>query len=693
MTQQPHSLPRKPSPETDRPASSPPSQTILILTDEEDLRTWLADVVRDQGFEVAAADSGRQALAWLKTHDCQLALIDSKFVDTGRPELWQRLKARQPAVAVILIAGPASPQDTGEALRRGAAGYVTRPLEPGELVFAIRRALDFHRLRQEHADLAQAFEARNEALDEARRRAAQLETLHQINQRLGLTTTLEETLQAIHYHARALSQAEYCRVFLHPVQPAGHDRSDPKQAEARFARKLARQAAKTQTAVQWPGQNSSALASWLALPLISSQKVLGVLCLGHRQPEAFGADRLRLLTGFADLVAMALENAYIFQDLSGAYLDLAQSRAEILNNRNTLQALFDGITEGLYIVDENLTVLAVNQAEARRLGKPIAQIEGKTCTELGWTEAAPDLIDVILERFASGQPAHWIPAEQKPPHLFTDREVHLYPVRDRQRRVDRVILLAQDVSERKRLQATLFQSANLAALGRLATSVAHEINNPLTVAVANSQLMLMELPESSDQREAAQAIYEAGQRIQHIIANLVEFSNQETYHFSQVDLIDTLEASLALVVHPLRKAAITITKSFASRPRLVASNSHLKMVWMNLLLNARDAIAETRRPGRIEIRVAQADESAGTVAVSIGDNGAGISTDDYRQLFRPFFTTKASGEALGLGLFTAHTIVERHQGQITIESEKGRGTTVTVTLPLHLSPPPSPLET
>ena len=243
-----------------------------------------------------------------------------------------------------------------------------------------------------------------------------------------------------------------------------------------------------------------------------------------------------------------------------------------------------------------------------------------------------------------------------------------------------MVVFAQDVSERRQWQASLFRSANLAAVGQLAGSVAHQINNPLTVTMTNSQLLLLDTDPKTEAHELMTGIFKAGERIQNIVANLLEFSNQERYFFVQTDLIDTIEGALALVIRSLRKAQIRVAKDYQHKPVLSASVSHLKLVWVNLLLNARDAMLEQTEQPQITISTSELSERE--VKVSISDNGCGISEKETEQLFRPFFTTKPVGKALGLGLYSAHAIIQRHNGQIHVASQPGIATTFEVILPL-----------
>jgi two-component system NtrC family sensor kinase len=187
-------------------------------------------------------------------------------------------------------------------------------------------------------------------------------------------------------------------------------------------------------------------------------------------------------------------------------------------------------------------------------------------------------------------------------------------------------------------------------------------------------------------------IVEAGTQIRHIVQNLLDFSTQESYEWFETDVQETIDDALTLVAHSLRKSKIEVVKQIANMPAIIVSASHLKLLWMNLFLNARDAISASDIEGRIEILARQANSEY--VQIQITDNGIGIPRQHRNRLFHPFFTTKSTGKNLGLGLYTCQAIVESHNGQIEIDNrQEGPGTTVTVALPiqvdLHVAPTPT----
>ncbi|MBE7474225.1 MAG: hypothetical protein DPW09_33035 [Anaerolineae bacterium] len=612
-----------------------------------------------------------QLLQCLADHDYRLLLVELDWLGAG--ELLAEIKAIAPRLELIVLAGINERRQAVALLEVGASDYLLRPIEPAELALKLERALEFQTLKTQI----------NGTLDTT---ANELLLLDQATREISHTWQSDETFKIVLTKASRLTQADLARIYL--ADPSGN--LDPSRFLTHPAHTsieadtillpLAEQAAVTQELVHRQDLAPGTIQAALLVPLVSRDKLLGVLGLGYANRSSFAANHGRWLSIFCDQAAIAIENARLFENLASAYIDLAQSREKILHSRNTLQVLFDGITDGLYILDQNLTITALNQVEAERQGYRPDELIGQSCLSLAWTQAAPELLARIQESLTTGRETTWNSPESETEPYLKDREFRIYPIRNRIGHIEQVVVFGQDVSERRRWQASLFRSANLAAVGQLAGSVAHQINNPLTITMANSQLLLLEVQPNSEAYGLANDILKAGIRIQKIIENLLEFSNQETYFFVEADLIETIEGALALVTRSLKKDRVELVKDYQVRPRLSASVSHLKLVWMNLLLNARDAVVgHTDRP---VVTIATQAVSEREVKVSISDNGCGIAEKDFEQLFRPFFTTKPVGKALGLGLYSAHTIIERHRGQINVCSQPGIATTFEVILPL-----------
>jgi signal transduction histidine kinase len=229
-----------------------------------------------------------------------------------------------------------------------------------------------------------------------------------------------------------------------------------------------------------------------------------------------------------------------------------------------------------------------------------------------------------------------------------------------------------------RMQARMAQSERLASIGVLAAGVAHEINNPLGGILALTSLTLEDLPAGDPSRENLEEVVRQTRRCGEIVKHLLEFSRQHRVSAEPVDLSDLLERTLALLERQSIFHNVRVERDLAAGlPRVVADASQLQQVFVNILMNAVQAMAER---GTLAIGARQ-DVDRGDVVLTFRDTGCGIPPDQIDHVFDPFFTTKGSGEGTGLGLSIAYGIVSRHKGSIGVESEPGVGTTFTIRLP------------
>ncbi len=226
------------------------------------------------------------------------------------------------------------------------------------------------------------------------------------------------------------------------------------------------------------------------------------------------------------------------------------------------------------------------------------------------------------------------------------------------------------------------QSERLASLGKLAAGVAHEINNPLGAVLALTALTLEDLKPDDPNRENLEEVVRQTERCRNIVRGLLEFSRQSEPMTEPCDLNRVLEDTLSLLSRQSFFFNIAVVKELdPDLPRVMADRSQLQQVFMNILINAVQAMEER---GTITLRSRRAPD--GFVEISISDTGCGIAPDKLDRIFDPFFTTKPSGKGAGLGLSVAYGIVTKHQGTISVESEVGKGSTFTVRLPAAQPP-------
>ena len=243
--------------------------------------------------------------------------------------------------------------------------------------------------------------------------------------------------------------------------------------------------------------------------------------------------------------------------------------------------------------------------------------------------------------------------------------------------------------ERSRMQEQLLISDRMASVGTLAAGVAHEINNPLACVVANVDLAaravveraekLGLMAEFSDVRDELHDAREAIERIRNIVRDLKIFSHSEEDKTGPVDIQRVMESTLRMAWNEIRHRA-RLVKNYGKTPPVQASESRLGQVFLNLVVNAAQAIAEGHAENN-EIRISTSVDPAGSVVIEIADTGPGMPPEVLGRLFTPFFTTKPVGAGTGLGLSICHRIVTGFGGSIDVKSEVGKGTAFRIALP------------
>jgi signal transduction histidine kinase len=244
--------------------------------------------------------------------------------------------------------------------------------------------------------------------------------------------------------------------------------------------------------------------------------------------------------------------------------------------------------------------------------------------------------------------------------------------------------IARDITSQRQAEETLRRTEKLAATGRLAASIAHEINNPLE-SVTNLLYLIGNNPslDAKARRHLAQAEREL-ERVAHISKQTLGFY-RETSTPVRIDLAETLDEVLAIYAGKLEAKSVTVEKKYRTGAEVQGIAGEVRQVFSNLIANAIDALAVN---GRLMLRIAKSQSCENGsrppgVRVSIADNGSGISPHDQQRLFQPFFTTKDRG-GTGLGLWVSKGIIERHGGSIQARSSihpKGHGTVFSIFLP------------
>jgi signal transduction histidine kinase len=270
-------------------------------------------------------------------------------------------------------------------------------------------------------------------------------------------------------------------------------------------------------------------------------------------------------------------------------------------------------------------------------------------------------------------------------------EVVTFPLVFEQQQVR--VSIVRDITERKQLQEKLHAADRMASLGTLAAGVAHEINNPLSFMLSNLRFIGEELRALSAEgdgslRERLKEVQEAleetlsgGDRVRDIVKDLKLFSRRDGERLGPVNLHAVLDLCGNIARGQLKHRA-HLVKDYGELPPLHSSESRLGQLFLNLIVNAAQAIPDHGSAESHEVRITTRREGEDWVVVEVKDTGVGIAPEHLSRLFDPFFTTKPVGVGTGLGLSICHGIVAAMGGRIMVESELGRGSTFRVTLPL-----------
>ena len=241
--------------------------------------------------------------------------------------------------------------------------------------------------------------------------------------------------------------------------------------------------------------------------------------------------------------------------------------------------------------------------------------------------------------------------------------------------------LAKSQRQLEETQEELIQAEKLSALGQLAASIAHEINNPISGVLVYAQLLAKKIKSDKFSKEAALEYLSKMEaeltRSSRLVRSLLDFARQSPPTLKETDINDVLKRALDLAARSAQLQYVEVMKELdSSLPKVMADSSQIQQVFTNLIANAIEAMPDG---GKLTLRSSISDSQ---VRIEVQDTGCGICSENMRKLFTPFFTTKSEVKGVGLGLAVAHGIIQRHRGKIEVQSKEGEGAIFTIYLPV-----------
>ncbi|MBN2389168.1 MAG: GAF domain-containing protein [Anaerolineae bacterium] len=584
--------------------------------------------------------------------------------------------------------------------------------------------------------ILQDITSRKKAEEALTRHNRELHALNKMTQALTSTLSLKEVLEQMMHETRVLLEAEAASVLL--CDPAddtlvfaaavGPNSERLAGTSMPSTAGIAGEALRTGQAVLISDAQQDAhfydqidtltglkTRSLLAVPLIAKDKIIGVVEAINWGDKLFDENDLNLLNTLAGSATAAIENARLYEEVTRRLAETRLLQDVILAAASSLD--FD------HIVTQVLkTIYQTLQPHGLSLAFPDLQGEYMLIhpSIIGITVATPEDLRVPIQSsvtgqvFLTGQPAlihdtYAIPnyykfpeaielcselavpvrvddqivavlnVEHQQPHAFTEQDVQLYESIAAQLGIalKNVRLYAAEREQRRLVEQTseqLVHSEKLAATGRLAAALAHEINNPLQTIHSSLEMMLLFPVEPEQQREYIQMADQEVQRLITMVTRILEFARKPKRSPQPTKIDVVVNRVLGLTNKHLQHRNIHFEYNVpADLPPVLIDDGELAQVFMNLVLNAVDAIGENGLL-RVEGRLAE----DGRVAVSFSDNGQGMAPEHLARLFEPFFTTKEKGA--GMGLSVSYDLIKQYDGDITVTSQPGQGSTFTVWL-------------
>jgi PAS domain S-box-containing protein len=413
--------------------------------------------------------------------------------------------------------------------------------------------------------------------------------------------------------------------------------------------------------------NASGFEHFLGLKV--EDKLIGCLAMGRKLDATFlTSEDWELLTTISSPAALAVENAYL-------YAQAAARAAELERLKDYSENIIESLTVGVVVLDQNGRVIGWNRVVEATFGKKKDDVLGLSFREVTGPEAFSAIYppDTVSEyQLLNEIPIETTGGEKR---IF---DIARTPLLDNRLNPYGTIIVFEDITDKIRLQQQLVTSEKLASIGLLSAGVAHEINTPLT-GISSYVQMLQKKVSDAHFAQILEKIESQTERVSRIIKNLLNFArNPSDLAFHRVNLRDNLQEIISLIEYKLKAMDIALELNLAPVRPIWAQGERLQQVFINIILNAIDAMPNG---GRLAIDLS---ETAGDAVIAITDTGAGIKESHLPRIFDPFFTTKGLGKGTGLGLSISYAIIKEHEGRIEVESEVGKGTRFTLVLPRDL---------
>jgi two-component system, NtrC family, sensor kinase len=667
--------------ESDTPA------TLLIVDDDTSAREGLRSIFETAGHKTITVNDAPAALRLLREQSCDLVMLDIELPEVDGLALCRLVRAQPMLKQMPLVVFSANDTEGRkvEAFTAGADDYIVKPSSPGELLSRVNSHLG---MAQRESDLRGTNRELSFLADLGRGLLRTLEP-EQVARRVAGAifegTNAAQTACAIRYN----DKLTVC-VFDHEGSAGDSALINQKRLEKWLASSRSQTAVRIDKTKDFLFRNPEHSVEYL-VPIGFGEKNSGALLVGFASASDCTEDECRLLDAAAQQAAFSAQISRLYLKARESAATLAQEvdrrTAEAEMQQRFTEAIIDSLPLSLYAIDREYRIVAWNRnRELGELGLPRGLVLGRNIFEVLTKQNRDKLEREFSQVFLTGG-IHRIEQET----VSSDGETNYWliskiPMRAGDKgEVTHVITVGENISQRVRSDRAVARAEKLAAVGRLAAGVVHEINNPLATIAACAESLEKRIDEGAfacsqdadDLREYLGLIREEAFRCKTITNGLLDFSRLRAGQRAPVDMNQLIKGTARLVTHQQRGDDIQIEiEAQENLPMVSGDMGQLQQAVVALATNAIDAMPDG---GTLTLR---AIHKGSRVLVQVVDTGVGIAPENMTKIFDPFFTTKDVGRGTGLGLAVCYGILSDHGGRLDVRSSIGAGTTFTITLPV-----------
>ncbi len=411
-----------------------------------------------------------------------------------------------------------------------------------------------------------------------------------------------------------------------------------------------------------PVVQNEKIKSLLSVPLMSKDKVVGVLNIASRTPYHFSSDEINLMTLIGNQIGVAIENAQLHE--------------EIKESEKKYKTLVEDINDG-YFVSQNGRIIFTNQAFLTMHGYSQEEIMDRDLKEILPVECFQQIEKVYRGRIEwahiSGH-TEFLRMAKDGTKLPTELKVNLIEFAGK----PAIVGICRDISERKKMEQKILENERLASIGQLVTAIAHEIRNPLSAIKMNIQILSKNLNLQGFNKRRLEIATDEIKRLDRIVEDVLDFGRPADMRMVPYSINNVIEKCIDLLSDRIRERSVRITRRMPATVEDIPMDCEkMEQAVLNLILNSIDAMASG---GILEISTGNVELlDRKMLKMEIKDTGIGISSEHMARIFDPFFTTKTKG--VGLGLSNVKKIIEAHGGMIEVNSRVNDGTSFTILLP------------